>query len=520
MQSYRRIPTAIATAFATIAFVGGIAAADAQSVGITINGSEVNVAPAPIIDAGRVFVPLRGVFQDLGASVVYDNGQINATGNGTQISLQIGSTQATVDGAPQTIDVAPFIVGESTYVPLRFVSQALGASVSWDEADQIVAITTNGSTDVNANDDEGDDYADVAPPPLPDYDAPPVPEPNDIWIPGYWALAAAGFYWVPGTWVAPPQPGYWWTPGYWAYANHRYAFHNGYWARQVGYYGGINYGAGYYGHGYVGGRWQGNTFQYNTAVVRVSNPTIIRNVYVNRTVIVNRVVNRISYNGGPHGIAAAPTATERAVIAAPHLAITAAQRQHVQVASRDRELLHAVNAGHPPVAAVARPLAPNRKPVSYVPFTATRPIGTIPHAAAPAAAPRPEAARPAYLRPQAAPAPVRPAEPAYARPEAARPAPARPAQPAYVRPQAAPAQPAPPRARPAAVPQYTHPAAAPKYAHPAAAPQYARPAAAPQAARPPVAHPAPQRAEPQRAAPQAAPANESKRRPDDAGGPR
>jgi hypothetical protein len=119
--------------------------APAAAVSITINGNAVNFAPGPIERAGRIFVPLRGVFERLGASVVYENGTINATGNGRQISLRIGSTQATVNGQTQYVDVAPFIIGASTYVPLRFVSQALGASVNWDGANQIVAITTSGA---------------------------------------------------------------------------------------------------------------------------------------------------------------------------------------------------------------------------------------------------------------------------------------------------------------------------------------------------------------------------------------
>ena len=113
-------------------------------IGVTVNGSAVDISPPAIVEAGRVFVPLRGVFEQLGASVVYSNGAINATGNGRDISLQIGSTQATVNGQQQIIDVAPFIVGESTYVPLRFISEALGDSVSWDDADSIAAIDTGG----------------------------------------------------------------------------------------------------------------------------------------------------------------------------------------------------------------------------------------------------------------------------------------------------------------------------------------------------------------------------------------
>lgn len=117
----------------------------AQGVSVTVNGQPAALSPAPIERAGRVFVPLRGVFEKLGASVVYANGQINAQGNNRAIALKIGSTQASVNGSPTALDVAPFIVGASTYVPLRFVAEALGASVNWDNSNRLVAITTNGS---------------------------------------------------------------------------------------------------------------------------------------------------------------------------------------------------------------------------------------------------------------------------------------------------------------------------------------------------------------------------------------
>src|SRR6516225_11365812 len=54
--------------------------------------------------------------------------------------------------------------------------------------------------------DSGGIAVDVAPPPLPVYDQPPIPAPGYIWTPGYWAWDdATGYYWVPGTWVLPPE---------------------------------------------------------------------------------------------------------------------------------------------------------------------------------------------------------------------------------------------------------------------------------------------------------------------------
>ncbi len=112
----------------------------AANIPIIVNGQQVQFDTPPIERSGRVFVPLRGVFEKLGASVVYDNGLINATGNGRSIQLRIGSTTATVDGSTQLLDVAPFLVGPRTYVPLRFVSQALGATVDWNDNTQTVSI--------------------------------------------------------------------------------------------------------------------------------------------------------------------------------------------------------------------------------------------------------------------------------------------------------------------------------------------------------------------------------------------
>src|ERR1700728_3337207 len=125
----------------------------------------------------------------------------------------------------------------------------------------------------------------IEPPAIPVYVQPPCPEPNFMWTPGYWAWDGVGdYYWVPGTWVEAPQPGYLWTPGYWGWSNGVYAFNEGYWVAQVGYYGGVNYGVGYGGGGFAGGEWRGGVFAYNTAAVSV-NTTVIRNVYINKTII-------------------------------------------------------------------------------------------------------------------------------------------------------------------------------------------------------------------------------------------
>jgi hypothetical protein len=216
-------------------------------------------------------------------------------------------------------------------------------------------------------------FVDFAPPALPYYNQPPCPGPNFIWMPGYWAWGDGGYYWVPGTWVAAPQTGLYWTPGYWAWDGDydAYVWNSGYWAPEVGFYGGIDYGFGYYGNGYVGGSWFGNAFRYNTAVTNV-NITIVRNVYVDRTVAVNNYdrdrYDHVSFNGGFGGIQARPSQRELAVLNDRRFPMTAAQTQHVQVAAQDRNLLATVNHGSPNILTVRRPFSSGSRPANFTPI--------------------------------------------------------------------------------------------------------------------------------------------------------
>jgi hypothetical protein len=114
----------------------GVASAD-QPITVVVNGSPVTFDQPPIERGGRLYVPLRGVFERLGASVVYSAGTINATSGGKTIELTVGSTQATVNGQTTQLD-------SHTLVPLRFLSQALGATVNYDSSADTVTITQGG----------------------------------------------------------------------------------------------------------------------------------------------------------------------------------------------------------------------------------------------------------------------------------------------------------------------------------------------------------------------------------------
>jgi hypothetical protein len=351
--------------------------------------------------------------------------------------------------------------------------------------------------------------ADEAPPPLPEYDQPPLPAPGYYWTPGYWAWNNVDYYWVPGVWVEPPQPGLLWTPGYWGFVGGVYAFRPGYWGTHIGFYGGINYGFGYTGRGYEGGHWQGQNFFYNTAVNNIRS-TQVTTVY-NSPVVVNNVttINRVSFNGGRGGVVAAPTPQESLAASEPHVPPTQLQRNQIRAASVEPQQFRAANQGKPAVAAMPRPGAFNAKDVvpakaagaaqvapqpgqnaqPPAPGEQKLPPGAKPPAAGqapavqppPAAAPKPEERPPAAEKPPAAgqaPA-VQPPPAAAPKPEEKPPAAEKP-----VKPEPAPVA-APPKPQPAPPP----PAAERKPPPPAIKPP---PPAAERRPPAPAARPAPQ----------------------------
>jgi hypothetical protein len=280
----------------------------------------------------------------------------------------------------------------------------------------------------------------AAPPALPVYEQPPCPGEGFLWTPGYWHYGAGGYFWVPGTWVMPPRVGLLWTPGYWGFVGGAYVFHEGYWGPRVGYYGGINYGAGYVGTGYAGGRWVNNEFHYNTAVSNV-NVVNVHNVYretvVNNVTIVNNTTvnnTRVSYAGGPGGTTMQPTEAEHEAERAPHVAPTPLQVQHRDDARANPSFFAQHNQGHPPVAATASPSAftapaATRGVAPPAGGRDDRPHDDRPHPAAPQTMPMHPVAEEPPRNPPPHPAETHPAPPHPQPAEAPKPAKPQPAKP-------------------------------------------------------------------------------------------
>ena len=107
-----------------------------------INADTVSLDAPPIIKNGRTLVPVRFISEALGAEISWDPVfQIIdiVLGNDT-IRLQIGKNFASVNNKKIVIDTAPIIDHGRTMVPVRFISEALGAEVVWDDATKTVTI--------------------------------------------------------------------------------------------------------------------------------------------------------------------------------------------------------------------------------------------------------------------------------------------------------------------------------------------------------------------------------------------
>lgn len=101
-------------------------------------------AAQPALINNRTMVPMRKIFEALGAEVTWDNTTqtAKAVKDDMTVEITIGSDVMYSSGKPVEIDSPALLMRSRTYVPVRFVSNALGASVDWDGTKQIVYLTT------------------------------------------------------------------------------------------------------------------------------------------------------------------------------------------------------------------------------------------------------------------------------------------------------------------------------------------------------------------------------------------
>ncbi|MFI8687541.1 stalk domain-containing protein [Rossellomorea sp. NPDC077527] len=114
-------------------------------VSVNINGEEMNFDQPAVLMNYRTMVPVRGVFEKVGASLTWNNTTKTAVikKDDTVVSMTVGKSTATVNGVSKTLDAPATIINSRTMIPLRFVGEAIGATIKWDSASRTAYISTS-----------------------------------------------------------------------------------------------------------------------------------------------------------------------------------------------------------------------------------------------------------------------------------------------------------------------------------------------------------------------------------------
>jgi hypothetical protein len=122
----------------------GFAAPGTEGVKVQFDEQELQFDANPFIENDRTLVPIRALAERLGFTVDWNEAEqrITLTNDTTTIVLWIGSNKVVVNGVEGTIDVPAKQVSDRTFVPLRFVSEKLGAQVAWDDKNGTAVVTS------------------------------------------------------------------------------------------------------------------------------------------------------------------------------------------------------------------------------------------------------------------------------------------------------------------------------------------------------------------------------------------
>ena len=136
----------------TTAFAG-------DEIKVMVNGELVNFDVQPQVISSRTMVPLRAIFEKLGATVEWNNSTqtVTATKGDTVVVSTLGSKTMYINGEAKTMDVAPTALNGRTLVPARFVAEAFDCYVEWDGSSRTVYIDASydAQEDDNASDGPG-----------------------------------------------------------------------------------------------------------------------------------------------------------------------------------------------------------------------------------------------------------------------------------------------------------------------------------------------------------------------------
>jgi len=144
MQKQNRKSPAVLVVAAALTLIGAGARA-ANPIRVVLNGTPLAFAHTPPMQIkGSTLVPMRDIFEALGATVKFDKASQTVYGQkgATAIILPLGALTATVSGQPRTLPQPAQLINGTVLVPLGFIASALGAAVQWKPAIRTVTIQT------------------------------------------------------------------------------------------------------------------------------------------------------------------------------------------------------------------------------------------------------------------------------------------------------------------------------------------------------------------------------------------
>ncbi len=134
------------------------ALSQARTIYVNVDGQNVRFdGTQPQMMGDHIMVPLRGIFEKMGANVDWNSQDqmVMANRGNTRVELRINNNEAYVNGKAVPVQYPAQVVRGSTMVPIRFISESLGAYVDWDETRSTVNISTNGISNGNGNNGNG-----------------------------------------------------------------------------------------------------------------------------------------------------------------------------------------------------------------------------------------------------------------------------------------------------------------------------------------------------------------------------
>lgn len=119
--------------------------ANNDDISVEINGTHLEMSQSPKIIENSTLVPLRDISDALDIAIDWneDAKTISVYGQDTTYLLEIDNRTVLSENGTSTLNTAPRIIENKTFVPLRFIAESMGADVVWNDTSKTVSITTN-----------------------------------------------------------------------------------------------------------------------------------------------------------------------------------------------------------------------------------------------------------------------------------------------------------------------------------------------------------------------------------------